>query len=119
MEKLSIRKQLNIIRLYFSGLSYREIAAKAGVSVGAVTNVIADLKAGNYPEVGDVSEQVDLLKELAAEVSDLPQVIVPLLKLQLPIWQPVVSLLEPAVCSRENCEVEPDYIPSPTPLSGS
>ena len=68
MEKLSIRKQLNIIRLYFSGLSYREIAAKAGVSVGAVTNVIADLKAGNYPEVGDVSEQVDLLKELAAEV---------------------------------------------------
>lgn len=68
MEKLSIRKQLNIIRLYFSGLSYREIAAKADVSVGAVTNVIADLKAGNYPEVGDVSEQVDLLKELAAEV---------------------------------------------------
>jgi AcrR family transcriptional regulator len=68
MEKLSIRKQLNIIRLYFSGLSYREIAAKAGVSVGAVTNVTADLKAGNYPEVGDVSERVDLLKELAAEV---------------------------------------------------
>ena len=68
MEKLSIRKQLNIIRLYFSGLSYREIAAKAGVSVGAVTNVIADMKAGNYPEVGDVSEQVDMLRELAVEV---------------------------------------------------
>jgi len=68
VEKLSIRKQINIIRLYFSGLSYREIAAKAGVSVGAVTNVTADLKAGNYPEVGDVLDQVDLLKELAAEV---------------------------------------------------
>jgi predicted nucleic acid-binding Zn-ribbon protein len=68
MEKLSIRKQLNIIRLYFSSLSYREIAAKVGVSVGAVSNVIADLKAGNYPEVGDISEQVDVLKELAAEV---------------------------------------------------
>lgn len=68
MEKLSIRKQLNIIRLFFGGLSYREIAGKAGASVGAVSNVIADLKAGNYPEVGDVSEQVDMLKELAAEV---------------------------------------------------
>jgi DNA repair exonuclease SbcCD ATPase subunit len=68
MEKLSIRKQLNIVRLYFSGLSYSEIAAKVGVSVGAVTNVIADLKAGNYPEVGDVSEQVDALRELGAEV---------------------------------------------------
>ena len=68
MEKLSIRKRLNIIRLFFSGLSYREIATKVGASVGAVTNVIADLRAGNYPEVGDVSEQVDMLRELSAEV---------------------------------------------------
>jgi chromosome segregation ATPase len=68
MEKLSIRKQLNIVRLFFSGLPYREIAGKTSASVGAVSNVIADLKAGNYPEVGDVSEQVDMLKELAAEV---------------------------------------------------
>jgi predicted nucleic acid-binding Zn-ribbon protein len=68
MEKLSTRKQLNIIRLYFSGLSYREIAAKVGASVGTVNNIITDLRAGNYPEVGDVSEQVDVLKELAAEV---------------------------------------------------
>lgn len=68
MEKLSMRKQLNIIRLYFNGLSYREIAAKVAVSVGAVTNIIADLKAGNYPEIGEVSEQVDMLRELAAEV---------------------------------------------------
>jgi predicted nucleic acid-binding Zn-ribbon protein len=68
MEKLSMRKQLNIIRLYFNGLSYREIAAKVAVSVGAVTNIIADLKAGNYPEISEASEQVDMLRELAAEV---------------------------------------------------
>lgn len=69
MEKLSLRKQLNIIKLYFSGLSYREIAAKVAVSTGAVANVITDLKAGNYPEVGDVSDQVEMLKELATEVT--------------------------------------------------
>jgi DNA-directed RNA polymerase specialized sigma24 family protein len=44
MEKLSPRKQLTIIKLYFSGLSYREIAGKAGVSTGVVANVIADLR---------------------------------------------------------------------------
>jgi predicted nucleic acid-binding Zn-ribbon protein len=68
MEKLSLRKQLTVIRLYFSGLPYKEIAGKAGISTGAVANVISDLKAGNYPEVGDISEQVEMLKELAAEV---------------------------------------------------
>lgn len=69
MEKLSLRKRLNIIKLYFSGLSYRDIAAKVTVSTGAVANVITDLKAGNYPELGDVSDQVEMLKELAAEVT--------------------------------------------------
>jgi predicted nucleic acid-binding Zn-ribbon protein len=68
MEKLSVRKKLAIIRLYFSGLSYRDIAVKAGVSTGAVANVIADLKAGNYPEAADLTEQVDMLRELGAEV---------------------------------------------------
>ena len=41
MEKLSLRKQLNIIKLYFNGLSYREMAGKVGVSTGAVANIIA------------------------------------------------------------------------------
>ena len=68
MEKLSLRKQLTIIKLYFSGLPYKEIAGKAGISTGAVANVISDLRAGNYPEVGDISEQVEMLKELASEV---------------------------------------------------
>jgi len=68
MEKLSVMKKLAIIRLYFSGLSYRDIAVKAGVSTGAVANVIADLKAGNYPEAGDLAEQVDMLRELGVAV---------------------------------------------------
>jgi predicted nucleic acid-binding Zn-ribbon protein len=68
MEKLSLRKQFSVIKLYFSGLPYKAIAGKAGISTGAVANVIADLKAGNYPEVGDISEQVEMLKELATEV---------------------------------------------------
>ena len=46
MQKLSLKKQLTIVRLYLAGLSYDEIAARCGVSKGTVANVIADLKAG-------------------------------------------------------------------------
>ena len=51
MQKLSLRKQLAIVRLYLGGLSYDEIATKAAVSKGTVANVVADLKAGQILDV--------------------------------------------------------------------
>jgi len=68
MEKLSLRKQAMIVRLYLNGLSYGEIAAKVGVSKGTVANIIAELKAGRFPEAGDVSDQIELLRELAVDL---------------------------------------------------
>jgi len=68
MEKLSAKKKNMIIRLYLSGLSYDEIAAKAGVSKGSVANVINDLKAGKIPEAADVGEQIELLRDLSLEL---------------------------------------------------
>ena len=68
MEKLSLRKQAMIVRLYLHGLSYGEIAAKVGVSKGTVANVITELKAGRFPEAGDVSDQIELLRELAVDL---------------------------------------------------
>jgi len=68
MEKLSLRKQAMIVRLYLRGLSYGEIAAKVGVSKGTVANIIAELKAGRFPEAGDVSDQIELLRELAVDL---------------------------------------------------
>lgn len=68
MEKLSAKKKDNLIRLYLSGWSYDEIAAKAGVSKGSVANVINDLKAGKIPEAGDIGEQIELLRELSLEI---------------------------------------------------
>ncbi len=61
MEKLSLKKKLLVIKLYFEGLSYDEIAAKAGVGKGSVANVITELKARRFPEFGDLSEQNALL----------------------------------------------------------
>jgi predicted nucleic acid-binding Zn-ribbon protein len=63
--KLSIEKKLLIIRLYLEGHPYSEIAAKAGVSTGAITNIVEELKAGKLPGIEDVSGQLDALRELS------------------------------------------------------
>ena len=68
MEKLSLKKKLLIIRLYTAGLSYDDIANKAGVGKGTVGNVITELKAGRFPEFGDLPEQLELIRELAVDL---------------------------------------------------
>jgi len=68
MEKLSLKKKLLIIRLYTAGLSYGDIANKAGVGKGTISNIVADLKAGRFPEYGDLSEQLELIRELAVDL---------------------------------------------------
>jgi len=68
MDKLTARKKLSVARLYLSGLSYDEIAARAGVSKGTVANVVADLKAGGFPEAADIGEQIELLRDLSVDL---------------------------------------------------
>jgi predicted nucleic acid-binding Zn-ribbon protein len=71
MEKLTVKKRLSVVMSYFHGLSYDEIAAKAGVSKGTVANIIADLKAGSFPEAGDVGDQIELLRDLSLDLRRL------------------------------------------------
>ena len=71
MERLSMKKKLAIVRLYLSGLSYDEIAAKSGVSKGTVANVVTELKAGRFPEAADVIEHIELLRELSLDLKRL------------------------------------------------
>jgi predicted nucleic acid-binding Zn-ribbon protein len=68
MERLTPKKRLTVVRLYFSGLSYDEIAAKCGVSKGTVANVVTELKAGAVPEAADVGEHIELLRELSLDL---------------------------------------------------
>jgi transposase len=68
MERLTAKKKLAVVRLYFSGLSYDEVAAKTGVSKGTVANVVAELKAGVIPEAADVGEHIELLRELSLDL---------------------------------------------------
>lgn len=68
MERLSAKKKVTIVRLYLSGLSYDEIAAKSGISKGTVANVVSDLKAGRFPEAADTAEHIELLRELSIDL---------------------------------------------------
>jgi predicted nucleic acid-binding Zn-ribbon protein len=68
MKKLTTKKKLSVVRLYLSGLSYDEIASRIGVSKGTVTNVVAELKAGNFPEAADIGEHIETLRELSLDL---------------------------------------------------
>lgn|GEM_PF-1135678 len=68
MDKLSLRKQMTIVRLYLNGSSYSEIATRGGVSKGTVANVVSDLKAGRILDVQEPAEQLELLRELAIDL---------------------------------------------------
>jgi predicted nucleic acid-binding Zn-ribbon protein len=68
MEKLTAKKKLSVLMSYFCGLSYDEIAAKSGVSKGTVANIIADLKAGSFPEAADVGEHIEVLRDLSFDL---------------------------------------------------
>jgi len=68
MERLTAKKKLAVVRLYLSGLSYDDIAARSGVSKGTVANVATELKAGMIPEAADVGEYIELLRELSFDL---------------------------------------------------
>ncbi len=68
MERLSAKKKALVVRLYLSGLSYDQIAVKSGISKGTVANVVAELKAGAFPEAADAAEQIELLRELSLDL---------------------------------------------------
>ena len=68
MEKLQAKKKLTVVKLYLSGLSYNEISVKIGVSKGAVSGIIAELKGGGFPEFADLADQVEVLRDLSLDL---------------------------------------------------
>lgn len=79
--ELLAKRKLEIIRGYFRGESYDDIARRLGVAKGSVVNVIQELRSGRFPQVAR-AEEVELLREAA----------VTLRKLDLDPWKAVVGL---------------------------
>jgi uncharacterized protein YoxC len=70
MKELSAAKAASVLRMYFAGFSYEEIAVKNNVSKGTVFNVVADLKGGLFPEAANLAEDIDLLREAAIDLKN-------------------------------------------------
>ena len=68
MDKLSAKKELAVVKLFLSGLSYNEISVKTGVSKGAVSGIIAKLKGGGFPEFADLADQIEVLRDLSLDL---------------------------------------------------
>ncbi len=68
--ELSARKNIEVVSLFFKGLSYDEIAQRTGVSKGAVVNIVGELRSGHFPAVAR-SEEVDVLREAAVALRKL------------------------------------------------
>jgi chromosome segregation ATPase len=98
MQKLSLSKQLAVVRLYLSGFSYDEIATRAGVGKGTVANVVGDLKAGRILDGQEPIEQLELLRNLAIELR----------RLKLTLGQAVTGIA--IVSHLEELEIEPSEI---------
>jgi len=98
MQKLSLSKQLAVVRLYLGGFSYDEIATRAGVGKGTVANVVGDLKAGRILDAQEPVEQLELLRDIAIDLR----------RLKLTPGQAVVGVA--VICHLQELAVEPGEI---------
>ncbi|MCJ7783707.1 MAG: hypothetical protein MUP41_07210, partial [Desulfobacterales bacterium] len=62
------KKRMEVLRLFFEGLSYEEIGGRAGVSKGSVVSIVTEFKDGRYPEFESVLGIVDELRDLAVKI---------------------------------------------------
>ena len=68
MVEIPAERRMWVLKLYFLGMPYDEIAAKVGVAKGSVVNIIGELKKGSYPAFERLVDQVDQLRELATDL---------------------------------------------------
>jgi|GEM_PF-1810083 Zn finger protein HypA/HybF involved in hydrogenase expression len=80
MREIPLKKRMEVLKLYFEGFPYDEIASKAGIAKGSVVNIIKELRDGKYPEFVSALDILDELRDLAVRMKknklDIPQVII-------------------------------------------
>jgi len=63
--EIPLSKRLEVVKLYFEGLSYDEIVKRTGVAKGTVAAIIEELKEGRFPQVEHLSDLVNEIRDLA------------------------------------------------------
>jgi len=76
MRQLTSEAKMEVLELYLQGFSANEIAAKTGISKGAVISILKDAREGKFPHL-ELEEKVDELHSLSVrlrkEALDLTQ----------------------------------------------
>lgn len=69
--EISTSIRLEVVRLFFEGFSYDEIAAKLDIAKGSVTGIVQELRDGEFPQYENTLEQVEYLREIAVGLRKL------------------------------------------------
>jgi len=62
--EIPIDRKLEVVKLYFEGLAYDDIAKKTGVAKGSVAAIVEALRAGEFPQFEHVTDMVNGLRDL-------------------------------------------------------
>jgi Fe2+ transport system protein FeoA len=66
MKEIGLNKKLKVIKMFFAGYTYDEIALELGIAKGSVVNIIDDFRNGELQI--PLSEYMDALRELAVDI---------------------------------------------------
>ena len=63
-KEIAQSRRLEVVKLYFEGLAYDDIAKKTGVAKGSVAAMVEALRVGEFPQFEQVTDLVNELREL-------------------------------------------------------
>ncbi|GAI89922.1 unnamed protein product, partial [marine sediment metagenome] len=66
--EIPLSKRLEVVKLYFEGLSYDDIVKKTGIAKGSVAAIVEALRAGEFPQFEHVTDMVNELRELTVSL---------------------------------------------------
>ena len=66
--EIPLSKRLEVVKLYFEGLSYDDIVKRTGVAKGTVAAIVEALRAGGFPQFEHVTDMVNELRELTVDL---------------------------------------------------
>ncbi|GAG96111.1 unnamed protein product, partial [marine sediment metagenome] len=67
-KEIAQSRRLEVLKLYFEGLPYDDIAKKTGVAKGSVAAIVEALRAGEFPQFEHVTDMVNELRELTVSL---------------------------------------------------
>ena len=68
MKEISLAKRQRVVRLFFDGLTYDEIARQLGLSKGSVAHIISEFREGDLAIAPDMDEYIDILRKLSVDL---------------------------------------------------